>query len=130
MDAAANRARLMSATLLIFYAIPVAVLYSATQVERVDDSRRCLNGHRVPGLAKFCEECGSPCRTAERANRRFLKTGDFHVGQSGDRRDVPHLFGPGFPFALLCSSEMGNVTAVPAFLFRSSCWGCVAPCGA
>jgi hypothetical protein len=60
MDAAANKARSMSATLLIFYVIPVAILYSATQVKRVDDSRRCVNGHRVSPLAKFCEECGSP----------------------------------------------------------------------
>lgn len=60
MNAAANNARSMSATLLIFYLIPFAVMYSATHVERYDESRRCLNGHRVSPLAKFCEECGAP----------------------------------------------------------------------
>jgi len=60
MDSPANKARSMSATLLIFYLIPVAVLYSAAQVQRFDESRRCLNGHRVSPLAKFCEECGAP----------------------------------------------------------------------
>lgn len=60
MDSAANKARSMSATLLIFYMIPLAVMYSATHVQRFDESRRCLNGHRVSPLAKFCEECGAP----------------------------------------------------------------------
>jgi hypothetical protein len=59
MDLAANKARSMSGVLLIFYLIPVAVLYSATQVRRLDESRRCLNGHLVSPLAKFCEECGA-----------------------------------------------------------------------
>jgi len=60
MGSKANTARSMSATLLIFYLVPVAVLYSATQVQRLDESRRCLNSHRVSPLAKFCEECGAP----------------------------------------------------------------------
>lgn len=60
MDSATNKARSMSGILLIFYLIPLAVMYSATRVERFDESRRCLNGHRVSPLAKFCEECGAP----------------------------------------------------------------------
>ena len=60
MDSAANKARSMSGILLMFYLIPSAVMYSATHVERFDESRRCLNGHPVSPLAKFCEECGAP----------------------------------------------------------------------
>jgi hypothetical protein len=60
MDSPGNKARSMSAGLLTFYLIPVSVLYSATQVQRFDESRRCLNGHSIPPLAKFCEECGAP----------------------------------------------------------------------
>jgi hypothetical protein len=60
MDSATNKARIMSAVLLIFYLIPLSVLYSATQVQHLDESRRCLNGHRVSPRAKFCEECGAP----------------------------------------------------------------------
>jgi hypothetical protein len=59
MDSAANKA---SGALSVFYLIPLAVMYSATHVERFDESRRCLNGHRVSPLAKFCEECGGPGR--------------------------------------------------------------------
>jgi hypothetical protein len=60
MGSASNNARGLSGTLLVFYLIPLAVMYSATHVERFDESRRCLNGHRVSPLAKFCEECGAP----------------------------------------------------------------------
>jgi hypothetical protein len=60
MDSEANKARMMSGALMTFYLIPVAVLYSATQAERLDEGRRCLNGHTVPPLARFCEECGAP----------------------------------------------------------------------
>jgi hypothetical protein len=45
-------------SLLVFYAIPAAVLYSSIQTKRCDKSIRCLNGHHVPP-AKFCEECGA-----------------------------------------------------------------------
>jgi hypothetical protein len=58
MDAEANKARSMSAMLLVFYLVSVSVLYSATQVPRLNQS--CLNGHRVSPLAKFCEQCGAP----------------------------------------------------------------------
>lgn len=64
MNAPANSARSMSGVLLIFYLIPLAVMYSAAHVKRVDESRRCLNGHRVSPLAKFCEECGAPVSTS------------------------------------------------------------------
>jgi hypothetical protein len=60
MHLAANNVRVLSGLLLIFYLIPLAVMYSATHVERFDESRRCLNRHRVSPLAKFCEECGAP----------------------------------------------------------------------
>jgi hypothetical protein len=64
MDSNANRARIGSGALLVFYLIPLAVMYSATHVERFDESRRCLNGHHVSPLAKFCEECGAPVATS------------------------------------------------------------------
>ena len=60
MDSEANKARIFSGTLLVFYLIPLAVLYSWTQAKHFDESRRCSNGHRVSPLAKFCEECGAP----------------------------------------------------------------------
>ncbi len=60
MESAANKARSLSATLLIFYLIPAAVSYSATHLEQFDENRRCVNGHRLSPLAKFCEECGAP----------------------------------------------------------------------
>lgn len=53
-------ARCASAMILAFYAISVGVLYSATQVAKVDVARRCLNGHPVGPAAKYCEECGAP----------------------------------------------------------------------
>jgi hypothetical protein len=59
MDSDANKARSMSGILMVFYLIPTAVLYSATQAKRFDESRRCLNGHPVSPSAKFCEECGT-----------------------------------------------------------------------
>jgi hypothetical protein len=63
MDMTANKARSMTAVLLSFYSIATTVLYSATRAERSDVSRRCLNGHRVSALAKYCEECGAQVRT-------------------------------------------------------------------
>ena len=60
MDTPTNKARSMSGVLMMFYLIPAAVLYSATQVQRLDASRRCLNGHNMSPSAKFCEECGAP----------------------------------------------------------------------
>ncbi|HVZ60769.1 MAG TPA: hypothetical protein VG892_08300 [Terriglobales bacterium] len=60
MESRANQARCMSGGLLIFYMAAVSVLYSATRAEKFDESRRCLNGHKVSPLSKFCEECGAP----------------------------------------------------------------------
>lgn len=45
---------------MAFYSMAAAVLYSATHVENRDLGRRCLNGHQLGPLAKFCEECGQP----------------------------------------------------------------------
>jgi len=66
-DSQLSAARSVSGVILAFYAIAVGVLYSATRAEKVDIGRRCLNGHRVGPLAKFCEECGAPV-VAEAAN--------------------------------------------------------------
>ncbi|HVP44712.1 MAG TPA: hypothetical protein VMS96_14880 [Terriglobales bacterium] len=63
MEAPANAARSMSAVMLLFYSISVSVLYSATRADKLDESRRCLNGHRMAPLAKYCEECGAPVAT-------------------------------------------------------------------
>jgi len=43
-----------------FYSISFCVMYSLIHVDQFDTSRRCLNGHRISPLAKFCEECGAP----------------------------------------------------------------------
>jgi hypothetical protein len=58
MGSEINKARSMSAVLLVFYLIPLSVLYSATQVPRFNES--CVNGHQVSPLANFCEQCGAP----------------------------------------------------------------------
>jgi hypothetical protein len=60
MHSETNLARSMSAMLLVFYVVPLSVLYSATQVARFNERTHCSNGHRVSPLAKFCEECGAP----------------------------------------------------------------------
>ncbi len=53
-------AQAMSAVLLSFYGIAVAVLFSSTRIAKFDESRRCTNNHRVSPLAKYCEDCGAP----------------------------------------------------------------------
>lgn len=60
MSSNANGARVGSATILSFYTVAAAVLYSALNSDRFDSTRRCLNGHAVQPLAKFCDECGAP----------------------------------------------------------------------
>ena len=45
---------------ITFYAVSFCVMYSLINVEKNDSIRRCLNGHAVSPLAKFCEECGAP----------------------------------------------------------------------
>jgi len=44
----------------VFYSSSFCVMYSALHVEQVDTGRKCLNGHRIGPLAKFCDECGAP----------------------------------------------------------------------
>jgi len=61
-DAPANAARGMSGMLLGFYGIAACVLYSATRAGKFDETRRCLNGHQISPLAKYCEECGAPAQ--------------------------------------------------------------------
>lgn len=63
MELPANNARSMSAVLLAFYSIASVVLYSATRAKKFDAGRRCLNGHHVAPLAKYCEECGAPAQS-------------------------------------------------------------------
>ena len=45
---------------ITFYAVSFCVTYSLIKVEKFDATRRCLNGHAMSPLAKFCEECGAP----------------------------------------------------------------------
>jgi hypothetical protein len=61
-DSPANSARSASGVLLAFYAVAACVLYSATRAEKLDQSTRCLNGHHISPLAKYCEECGASAR--------------------------------------------------------------------
>ncbi len=72
MDTPANQARSMSGVLLIFYLTPVVVLYSAMHAETANRVRRCLNGHRISPLAKYCEECGAPADERVPANSSSL----------------------------------------------------------
>ena len=58
---ALTSARTLSAFVLIFFVVATCVLYSATQAEKYDRTRKCTNGHQVGPLAKFCEVCGAPC---------------------------------------------------------------------
>lgn len=43
-----------------FYAVSFCITYSLINAEEHDSTRRCLNGHPISPLAKFCEECGAP----------------------------------------------------------------------
>ena len=45
---------------LTLYAVSFCLMYSVIHAGEFDSSRRCLNGHRISPLAKFCEECGAP----------------------------------------------------------------------
>ncbi len=54
-----STARFVSGHLLPFYAVAFATLYSATKVDEMDSTRRCINGHPVSPGAKYCEECGA-----------------------------------------------------------------------
>jgi hypothetical protein len=47
---------------IAFYAVSFCVMYSVIHNAEHDAGRRCLNGHRISPLAKFCEECGAPAR--------------------------------------------------------------------
>jgi len=56
----ASQLRGFSGHWMAFYSLALATLYSASHIEEVDAGRRCLQGHVVGPLAKFCEQCGSP----------------------------------------------------------------------
>ena len=44
----------------VFYSTSFGVMYSLLHADEIDAGRRCLNGHLISPLAKFCEECGAP----------------------------------------------------------------------
>ena len=48
---------------MAFYGAAAAILYSATKAEALDRTRRCLQGHPVSPVARFCDQCGSPVST-------------------------------------------------------------------
>jgi hypothetical protein len=50
---------------ITFYAVSFCAMYSFIQAEKQDLLHRCLNGHAISALAKFCEECGAPAATQE-----------------------------------------------------------------
>ena len=41
-----------------FYVSAMAILYSAIHVKQRDARRRCPNGHPIPPLGDFCDQCG------------------------------------------------------------------------
>jgi len=59
-----HQAWLVSTYAMTFYWTSFAFLHSALHSKEVDLRRRCMNGHLVSPLAKFCEECGSPVAVA------------------------------------------------------------------
>ena len=48
---------------MAFYSAAMSALYSSTRIPYVDGGRKCMQGHPVGPLAKFCEQCGSPVRS-------------------------------------------------------------------
>lgn len=71
MQGRANGDRSISAVLLAFYSTATAVLYSATRAQQIDSGKRCLNGHRMAPLARFCSECGAPAQPDSGVARGF-----------------------------------------------------------
>jgi hypothetical protein len=49
---------------IMFYAVSFCVMYSLIHADTHDSTRRCLNGHSISPLAKFCEECGAPAASS------------------------------------------------------------------
>jgi len=45
---------------MAFYAVSMALLYSAARVEKESLPRRCPQGHLAGPAAEFCEKCGRP----------------------------------------------------------------------
>ena len=54
---------------IVFYSVSFCTMYSLINVERFDSTRRCLNGHAISPLAKFCEECGAPAAPDSQISR-------------------------------------------------------------
>jgi hypothetical protein len=54
-----------------FYAASFCVTYSLINAEKNDSTRRCLNGHAISPLAKFCEECGARAASSFQAPTRI-----------------------------------------------------------
>ncbi|MBN1212429.1 MAG: hypothetical protein JXA92_07610 [candidate division Zixibacteria bacterium] len=44
---------------MFFYVTAMALLYSAIKVKSREKTRKCVNGHAVSPLAKYCEICGA-----------------------------------------------------------------------
>jgi len=59
----AARFRIASGHWMVFYGLSAAVLYSALHAAEIDRGRKCLNGHAVSAVARFCELCGAPVAT-------------------------------------------------------------------
>ena len=53
-------ARGFSGHWMVFYSAALATLYSAIHAGKVDEGRRCSNGHLVSAVARYCEQCGAP----------------------------------------------------------------------
>ena len=49
---------------MAFYSAAMSILYSSIRVPSLDAGRRCVQGHQVGPLAKFCEQCGSPVQAS------------------------------------------------------------------
>lgn len=54
----ASTVRGFSGHWLIFYFAAYAILYSAINVSKNDDIRRCKNGHPLKTNDKYCSQCG------------------------------------------------------------------------
>jgi hypothetical protein len=45
---------------MAFYSAALSIVFSAIRLWDQEWQRRCLNGHAVSPIAKFCDQCGRP----------------------------------------------------------------------
>jgi hypothetical protein len=45
---------------MVFYSTAAALLYSAAHTKDWNEQCRCVRGHEVNALARFCQDCGQP----------------------------------------------------------------------